>query len=69
MNFSRLRKYLFCVRLFYLFANVLKTLPVAGDDAANVKWFRISDIPPLAFDHDLILKNALTRLNADLLKG
>ena len=54
---------------YYALISALNTLPVAGDDAVNAKWFKISDIPPLAFDHDLILKNALTRLNADLLKG
>ncbi|MDE6535253.1 MAG: NUDIX hydrolase, partial [Muribaculaceae bacterium] len=33
-----------------------------GDDAAEAKWFAIDRIPQLAFDHDLILRDALTRL-------
>ncbi len=36
---------------------------VAGDDAADAQWFKLTDIPPLAFDHDLILKTAISRLN------
>lgn len=33
-----------------------------GDDAADAKWFPIDEIPHLAFDHDQILRDALTRL-------
>ncbi|MDE6787337.1 MAG: NUDIX hydrolase [Muribaculaceae bacterium] len=33
-----------------------------GDDAADAKWFPIGKTPSLAFDHDLILRDALTRL-------
>lgn len=33
-----------------------------GDDAADAKWFRINDVPNLAFDHDRILRDALARL-------
>lgn len=32
------------------------------DDAAKAQWFAINEIPPLAFDHDLILKKALNCL-------
>lgn len=28
----------------------------AGDDAAEVDWFSVDEIPLLAFDHELILK-------------
>jgi ADP-ribose pyrophosphatase YjhB (NUDIX family) len=36
--------------------------PVAGDDAANVRIFAAKDIDvPLAFDHDLILKDYFAR--------
>ena len=32
---------------------------VAGDDAADVGWFPLDALPPLAFDHDRIIKTAL----------
>ncbi|OKY78579.1 MAG: NUDIX family hydrolase [Candidatus Methanohalarchaeum thermophilum] len=28
----------------------------AGSDAAEVEWFNISNLPPLAFDHEKIIK-------------
>lgn len=31
----------------------------AGDDAKNLKWFSIDDLPVLAFDHDQIIKSFL----------
>ncbi len=40
--------------------------PVAGDDAEKAQWFRVRDIPPLAFDHDLVMVTALERLKADI---
>lgn len=33
-----------------------------GDDAASAKWFELETIPSLAFDHDRILRMALSRL-------
>ncbi len=33
-----------------------------GDDASEAKWFKLKDIPKLAFDHGDILKIALERL-------
>ena len=33
-----------------------------GDDAARAKWFALDEVPQLAFDHDMILRTALTRL-------
>jgi 8-oxo-dGTP diphosphatase len=38
--------------------------PVAADDAADVGWFLMSDLPPLAFDHDKILEVARRRLRS-----
>ncbi len=38
----------------------------ADSDAENVKWFAIDDIPNLAFDHNLMIKNAVNRLKAKL---
>ena len=33
-----------------------------GDDAAQARWFSIGEVPPLAFDHDRILRMAMNRL-------
>lgn len=33
-----------------------------GDDAASARWFALDEIPQLAFDHDLILRTAMTKL-------
>jgi 8-oxo-dGTP diphosphatase len=38
----------------------------AGDDAAEVGWFSVAQLPPLAFDHDDILRYALQRLRYKL---
>ena len=40
----------------------------AADDAARARWFPIDKVPPLAFDHDLMLADALQRLSV-LLQG
>lgn len=34
----------------------------AGDDAAKAQWFPVGGIPQLAFDHDMILREALKTL-------
>lgn len=34
----------------------------AGDDAAEARWWSLYDLPPLAFDHDRILRYAHQRL-------
>ncbi len=36
--------------------------PVAADDAAKVGWFPLDELPPLAFDHDMLLARARARL-------
>lgn len=36
--------------------------PTASDDAADVKWFLLSRLPKLAFDHAMILERAKARL-------
>ena len=33
-----------------------------GDDAAEARWFPLDKLPPLAFDHDEIIKEALARI-------
>lgn len=40
-----------------------------GDDAAQAKWFSLKELPPLAFDHDLILCEARMKLREELSKG
>lgn len=35
---------------------------VGGDDAAAADWFAVSNLPQLAFDHDVILRDATERL-------
>ena len=37
-----------------------------GDDAADAKWFSIGEIPPLAFDHDRILRVAMSCLKVKI---
>ena len=44
------------------FALVKKAEVKGADDAAQAKWFPIGSIPPLAFDHDRILRVALKAL-------
>ena len=40
-----------------------QVLLIPGDDAQQAKWFPISQIPPLAFDHAMILEFAKSRLD------
>ena len=44
------------------YALVKKSEVRGGDDAADAHWFPIDNIPPLAFDHDRILRVALQTL-------
>lgn len=36
-----------------------------SDDASDARWFPVSSPPSLAFDHDIILGDALSRLKTD----
>ena len=44
------------------FALVRLTDVKAGDDAAKAQWFPLDEMPPLAFDHDKMLREALKAL-------
>lgn len=37
-----------------------------GDDAAKAEWFALDEIPPLAFDHKLMLQLAIKALRRDI---
>ena len=37
-----------------------------GDDAAKAEWFEFDKVPPLAFDHDLMLQMALKELRKQI---
>ncbi len=39
---------------------------IGGDDAAQARWWRLDEVPPLAFDHDEMLHQAVLRLRHDL---
>ena len=41
----------------------------AADDAAAAQWFPISQLPPLAFDHKLIVRSAFRHLASQLARG
>lgn len=47
-------------------ALVKKTEVKGGDDAASASWYPISEVPALAFDHDHILRVALSRLKENI---
>jgi 8-oxo-dGTP diphosphatase len=36
--------------------------PKAGDDAANVQWFPLHSLPPLAFDHEEVMRMLLAKV-------
>lgn len=42
--------------------NRIDQIPKAADDAKEVAWFPLSALPPLAFDHALILQDVLANL-------
>lgn len=44
-----------------------KLKPKAGDDAKDFNWFWVRNLPELAFDHELVLKQALLKLKEMML--
>ncbi len=47
---------------YYALVNLHEYRVQAATDASNAAWFPLSELPPLAFDHDQILTTALKRL-------
>lgn len=45
--------------VFYGFTNKNNSKAISGDDAAEVRWFNIDDLPELAFDHTKIIEYAV----------
>ncbi|WP_395054381.1 NUDIX domain-containing protein [Flavobacterium sp.] len=39
-----------------------ETIAIAADDAKDVKWISVNNLPELAFDHDEIINFALTKV-------
>ncbi|MCR4853471.1 MAG: NUDIX hydrolase [Prevotella sp.] len=48
------------------YALVRKSEVKGGDDAAKAVWFPLDSIPSLAFDHDMILREATTELRKQI---
>jgi len=51
---------------YFALVNPSKLEIKADSDAENVQWFKISEVPTMAFDHNSILKKALERIKAKL---
>lgn len=51
---------------YYAFVRLPDCSLKAGDDAIKVRWFPVSQIPALAFDHRFILQLALDRLKVKI---
>ncbi len=61
-----LRTRVITVAYFALISSDKIPEPKAATDAADVSWFSIHHLPPLAFDHRLIIEYALERLRKKL---
>jgi 8-oxo-dGTP diphosphatase len=51
---------------YYALVPADKSPLLAGTDAASARWFAVSELPPLAFDHATILECAVSRLRNKL---
>lgn len=52
-----------CISIVYMgWLTDEKQQVAAGDDAKEVRWFPINDLPQLAFDHKEIIALAITKL-------
>ncbi len=48
--------------VFWGYADENTISPEAGDDAANALWFKLNDLPPLAFDHGMVMEMVKQKL-------
>ncbi len=51
---------------YFALVNLSEHQVQAATDARNAAWFEMSDVPGLAFDHDLILQTAYERLQGKI---
>ncbi len=51
-----------CVTVVYWGWVTNNSIAIAGDDAKETGWFFINELPPLAFDHELILNMAIKKI-------
>jgi 8-oxo-dGTP diphosphatase len=51
---------------YFALVDPSKLVVKADSDADNAQWFKIDEVPALAFDHNLILTKAINRLKAKL---
>ncbi len=49
------------VTVAYAVELMSESAPAAGDDAAEVRWWPLAELPPLAFDHARIIADSLLR--------
>ena len=42
--------------VFIGYADKKTAMPEAGDDAAKAEWFALDKLPPLAFDHGMVME-------------
>ena len=47
------------VSIAYILSPKDEKEPSGGDDASEAKFFDVNELPPLAFDHDKIIKDAM----------
>jgi 8-oxo-dGTP diphosphatase len=49
--------------VFYGFTKIENSMVAGADDAKNAGWFALDEIPDMAFDHNVILKELIAYLN------
>jgi 8-oxo-dGTP diphosphatase len=54
-----------CVTIVYLgWVHNLTNQPIAGDDAKEVQWFPLAELPVLAFDHKKVIEMAEKKIGS-----